>query len=368
MRIREQPLEKLDPEYDVVVGWIGDDDGALVEAAASVLDHLAKLNVITPSDAARYREAGTALATDLADDWIRTELGERALREHRRAQEETWTRMYEALVSIEAKVGNCQVPVEVEVEGVSLGRWVYKQCTIERQAALRPDRAARLNAIPTWTSRIGHDKAFWRSRDQYLGWVTGRTSGGLCGEEAWDTRAATLWASALRATRRDLQAEGSDLAADKLKAIAAIPGWSWDPYEDGFDAKIATLRDHLRESGKTIADIRQRDVWEGQPIGVWINSWRTRRSRLTPERQTALETLPGWTWNQRGDQWDAGLEQLEQFGASNGHVRPSHTADSDEERALARWKRNNKNCLQGKNTDRADRLRDLLSRYGETMP
>jgi hypothetical protein len=36
---------------------------------------------------------------------------------------------------------------------------------------------------------------------------------------------------------------------------------------------------------------------------VWLNFWRTCRDVLSASQEAELVVLPGWTWDQRGDQW-----------------------------------------------------------------
>ena len=41
---------------------------------------------------------------------------------------------------------------------------------------------------------------------------------------------------------------------------------------------------------------------DGVKLGHWVATQRKsyRRGKLSPERQKALESLPGWEWNARG--------------------------------------------------------------------
>ncbi|MCM3886703.1 Helicase associated domain protein [Frankia sp. R82] len=366
IRIREADLEKTDERYDVAVRWLGDSIDAVAEAAVAVLDHLATLGLVPPATAAEYRGDGVLRASETADRWIRERLGENALKEDRRLQDEAWARMHAALVEFEAASGHCRVPAGIRVEGVELARWVHKQRTLHRRSRLNEHRVQALLKTPSWSFGLVHDETFWDGYQRYLAWTPIRAEGQPVPEGTWDTRTATVWASNLRTRRKDLQAKGADLPADRLDAMAQVPGWSWDPFDDEFGAKVATLRTYVEETGNTLADIKQRDIWRSAKIGTWVNSWRTRRDQLTPSRQAELETLPGWKWNKHEDQWGSTFAELRIFYAEY-RVKPSLNAASEGERRLARWKRNNKNRLQRQNTDHANRLRALLAEHGETM-
>lgn len=364
VRIREHHLEKLDAKFDVVVEFNADED----DAALKVLDHLVSLGIVTAVQAEDYREAGGPRASGQAEEWIRDKLGERALGEDRRSHADAWLRMYAALLAFEAETGHCRVPADVLIEGVDFARWVHKQRTIYRKGKMTPERVRKLLEIPSWSFESPHEVEFWSRYHRYVAWIERREGTAEAAGEHVDSRAMTVWASNLRKRRQRLRSRGEDLPSDQLKAMASIPGWRWNPSEDEFQEKFTILQGFVAEVGCTVADIKQRDRWRGHRIGSWINVWRTRRDHLSLEHQLLLETLPGWTWAKRKDAWDSKFAELEKFADVHGHVKPSLTAASEDERALARWKRNNKNRLQGKENEKAQRLRQLLARYDEQMP
>ena len=43
-----------------------------------------------------------------------------------------------------------------------------------------------------------------------------------------------------------------DLPAYQLQAIESIPGWQWNPAEEGFETKIDILKEYLTDTGKTV--------------------------------------------------------------------------------------------------------------------
>ena len=356
VRVREHPLTLINPDFDVTVGFqAGADD-----MAVTVLDRLTALGAVPGEAAPRYRELAADGAVNL--EWAsklahRRLNGESSAREHP-SQSEAWDQMYSALGAFATRHGHCCIPAGVEVRGVDLGRWVHKQRTRYRRGGMPTDRTERLQAIPGWSFESSHVAEFWAKYAKYLA-ATGSGEGPLA-------RSATVWASNLRTRRARLQALGQDLPPYQLEAMATVPGWKWDPSEEAFQAKIIVVRDYLHRSGRSVADIKQRDQWHGNKIGMWINSWRNRRDELLQNHRQALAELPGWAWSDRRDQWEKKFSALAAFGQVNGHIKPPLTA-GEGEHALAVWKRNNKNRLKGHNNDRARRLRDLLVSYGEHM-
>ena len=49
------------------------------------------------------------------------------------------------------------------------------------------------------------------------------------------------------------------------------------------------------------AQVPKAEVFEGVPLGVWVQTWRYgyRRGSLNTDRVTWLEALPGWWWATR---------------------------------------------------------------------
>lgn len=361
VRIREAPLERLDKTYDVVVGFGAEPE----EAAADVLDHLAQLGLVDTVAAIRYRALGGPQGTETAWQWIRERIGEQALKIEYMAHNDAWDSMFQALMAYAAEADDCYPADDVEADGRSLARWCRKQRGLQRQGRLRPDRAERLATIPTWSRDTAYEAGFWSRYRAYLKRAQAMDPGER--EKAMLSCEATVWANNLRSRRDDLRAQGRDLPDDQLKALEEIPGWSWTPYQDGHTAKVEALRQFVAATGRPLSSIKQREEWNGLPVGVWLNSWRTRRDRLSGRQVTDLEALPGWTWNQRGDQWEEMLLQLTTFGEKHGHIRSSLTLGDEQEKALARWKRNQKHRLQGSDDARARALRVLLAQYGEEL-
>ncbi|MBC3842052.1 hypothetical protein GXW82_23285 [Streptacidiphilus sp. 4-A2] len=362
VRIREAPLDLLDPTYDVRVGLLAEPESA----AADVLDHLAVLRVVNPAAAERYRALDAPQAEETARRWIREQIGEQAARRlEYSAQNDAWDSMFEALVAYEANAGDCYPTDEARVDGRNLGRWCRKQRGLQRTGYLRADRAERLATIATWSSQTAFEAEFWATYDKYV-WRAELTDPQER-EQRLPSRDATVWATNLRRRRTELIARGDDLPGDQVEAMEKLPGWSWDPYQDAHDRKVEMMQQFCAVTGRHVSSIKQREEWNGHPVGIWLNSWRTRRDVLSASQEAELAALPGWSWDQRGDQWTSMLQQLVNFGAERGHIRPSLTKGNDQEKALARWKRNNKNRLQGREDDQALQLRALLAQYGETL-
>ncbi|MEV3912607.1 helicase associated domain-containing protein [Streptomyces canus] len=360
VRIREAPLAPLDPTFDVVIGFMA----AAEDAAVDVLDHLAGLGLVGKAEAYRYREDSFAGPQNrpLAARWIRDRLGEAALRVERNLHKERWARMYAALVDYEAIEGHCYPSDrEVTVGGVDLARWVRKQRALAASGGLDDERARRLSTVESWSTENAHDASFRRQRDLYRSAVLNES-------RAMEGREATVWANNIRMTRKRLADQGEDLPAWKLEALASIPGWSWDPFEEGFLTKVVILQNFTAQTQRSVGSIKQKEEWSGHRLGVWVNSFRSRRATYDAERRAVLEELPGWAWTPQEDTWNTTLAELGVWAAEHGRVPRAHASDATERR-LGVWKRNNKSKRQGRTDDeQAVRLRALLAEYDEHMP
>ncbi|WP_185893880.1 Helicase associated domain protein [Streptomyces sp. WAC05950] len=364
VRIREAPLTPLDTTFDVVVRFLANPE----EAAADVLDHLAALGLVMQQDAQSYRAHGRPMASELAKQWIKAKLGEQALRAERRLQDEAWDRMYDALLQFEEQNGH-SYPSDEEwtVERADLGRWARKQRWLQREGRLREDRVIRLANIESWSDRTAYEAEFWQGYERYLADTLAKQTAEAEHQDLMPQRVATIWASNLRSRRKARQQQGEDLPAEQLEAMAKVPGWSWAPFEAQFQAKVDALWQYWNETERPIETVKQREVWNGHPVGVWLNSFRTRRDRLDALQQHELQRLPGWSWSPQQEKWDRNLCALRRFAELNGHANPSRTSEDPGEKALATWKRNNKNKLQGRADANASALRELLKTYGENM-
>ncbi|MFE9455076.1 helicase associated domain-containing protein [Streptomyces sp. NPDC006739] len=275
---------------------------------------------------------------------------------------EQWARMYAALVDYETVEGHCYPSDwEVAVDGANLARWVRKQRALAASGGLGDERARRLSAIDSWLAENAYDASFRRQCDRYRAAVLNERG-------AMEARKATVWANNVRMTRKRLADQGEDLPAWRLEALASIPGWSWDPFEEGFLAKVVILQNFVAETQRSVGSIKQREKWSGHRIGLWISSFRNRRATYDAERRAVLEELPGWAWTPQEDAWSATLAELRVWAAEHGRMPRAHASEATERR-LGVWKRNNKSKRQGRtNDDQAVRLRTLLAEYGEHMP
>ncbi|MDX5929436.1 helicase associated domain-containing protein [Acidiphilium acidophilum] len=89
------------------------------------------------------------------------------------------------------------------------------------------------------------------------------------------------------------------LSAERIAALEAIPGWTWDAVgSEQWEKGIEALRAFVEREGHT--SIRHKHVEpDGFKLGHWACARRTeyRQGNLSDKRIEELESIPGWTWN-----------------------------------------------------------------------
>ncbi|GAB2561314.1 DEAD/DEAH box helicase [Nocardia heshunensis] len=77
---------------------------------------------------------------------------------------------------------------------------------------------------------------------------------------------------------------------------------------------------HAAENGT--ARIPVELVVEGFPLGQWASVQRGQYSKgkLSDDRRSKLEELPGWSWDVLSDQWDVWIGLMNKFIAEHGHA------------------------------------------------
>ncbi len=108
-----------------------------------------------------------------------------------------------------------------------------------------------------------------------------------------DTRVAPgvaigSWATVMRTRYRQ-----GTLAAWLCEGLEAIPGWTWTPLADRKRGYAARLAAYVRDGGLTLEELLA--------LGRWIRLRRTdfARGKLRRGLRQALETISGWSWEQR---------------------------------------------------------------------
>ena len=89
------------------------------------------------------------------------------------------------------------------------------------------------------------------------------------------------------------------LSKEREERLEALPDWSWDPHEDGWEKGFTTLLSFKKIYGHVVVD--QEYVFYRFRLGRWVANQRYRRDELSTERLAKLESL-GFVWDAKGRQ------------------------------------------------------------------
>jgi superfamily II DNA or RNA helicase len=236
----------------------------------------------------------------------------------------TWEFTYGALQRYAEQRGHARVPVGHVENGVALGRWVNKQRT--RRHSLNEAKRRSLEQIPGW-AWDSHDITFMRAYAVLQRYVEREGTARVPQSHVEDGFNLGVWVN----TQRQ-QKDG--LPADRRSLLESLPGWTWNPIQEAFDANCVLLTKYAEREGHT--RVPQSHVEDGHPLGKWVNKQRSRRAGLDPARRSRLEALPGWTWSARNEAFDDALSALQSFATSFGHTQvPLSHKENDVD--LGRW-------------------------------
>lgn len=179
-----------------------------------------------------------------------------------------------------------------DTDGYRLGSWVTTQRHSFAQGRLEPDRARRLDELPcwSWNSRDTRwEEGFRRLKnyaDQY-----GKAQVSQSYEDADGYRLGS-WITTQRVAY-----DRSTLSADRQRRLEMLPGWSWDPLTDSWEARYAQLSEYVTKYGTS--RVPQTGPADEGVLGRWVQTQRSNfaAGKLTREQIERLEVLPDWRWS-----------------------------------------------------------------------
>lgn len=274
--------------------------------------------------------------------------------------DEAWEKGLRILEEHIATGGDPNVPISyVTSGGFKLGAWVDRQRLLWLDQRLDQHRAARLNAVTSWS--WVRDKGLNGSLDwedsfsrllEYLD-----REGHVAvprGHEALDGFRLGDWVRSQKKSR-------SRLSPERKRRLEELPGWKWTvgiPREVRWEQAFQALRDFAAIQGDArvakdfIAD-------SGFRLGSWVHKQRSEISRLSLEQKEQLEALPGWTWDALRDRWEVGFRHAVEFAKREGHAKVRLDFVTDNGFRLGSWIHNQRNQRMNMSEQRRSRLEAL---------
>jgi hypothetical protein len=225
--------------------------------------------------------------------------------------------MLQAFVKVH---GHARVPQEYrdQATGYALGAWVATRRYEHRRGLLTKRFVEQLSTVQGWAWGRGPARvqlSFDEYVRQFRDWLD--RHGRPPDASTADGRRLLSWMSRTRESRRK-----ASLTGEQIRVVDELARLSSElRADDDFRAALNALRAFADQHGN--ARVPNRHRTSGINLGNWTRRQKDEfsRSRLAPHRRQLLESVPGWTWNTRQDQFQRGLAFLRQFVRREGHAR-----------------------------------------------
>jgi hypothetical protein len=252
--------------------------------------------------------------------------------------DEMWLETFEILREYVSSTGSANPPATASFsfKGRPLGKWASKQRANFKNDRLDANRIALLESLPGWLWDPYKDE--WmivfeavREAAERLG----HTSLPDSEKNPISQRPLNRWIINQRS-------KGPSLSPDKIKLLESLPGWSWNPSSERYEAGIALLKLFIGKHGHSRVP---KDWPEQENVNLFsfVNSARGtyRSGEMIPERIAEFEALDGWAWNLTETGWSRNFNEYKEFCESFKR-NPSRTSDESREKKLANWAKHQK--------------------------
>jgi len=254
--------------------------------------------------------------------------------------------------------GHARVPGGERVGTFQLGNWVAAQRRLRRREVLADERAQRLERLTGWVWST-QDADWDRALECLQRYIAREGHARVHPDHVEGDFALGRWVAKRRSADRN-----GGLDSERHGQLQAIPGWTWEPFQDDWEIGFAVLESFVKRMGA--ASPSDDHVEDGFSLGQWARVQRVTRKKdkLSDDHVRRLEGLPRWSWSVRTSRWEEGLARLAAFADTNGHTRVPQGYLDESGFRLGQWVSVQRQAYrQGKlGPDRAERL-EALARW-----
>ena len=126
------------------------------------------------------------------------------------------------------------------------------------------------------------------------------------------------------------------LTPERKTRLELLDGWVWDVLHASWEEGFSYLTKYAEQEGHVKVSFSY-ETEDGFKLGNWVTTQRVNRDKLTPERESRLESLDGWIWGVRADAWEEGFSYLTKYIEQEGHARVPTSYKTDDGFRLGSW-------------------------------
>jgi hypothetical protein len=186
--------------------------------------------------------------------------------------------------------GHSNVPTkELATDAFRLGQWVGNQRS--KPDKLSTERRRRLEELPGWSWNARTDQ--WEKGYIRLKEYVKREGNCLIHPKFIEADGFRLgkWVVSQR-TRKNT------FSAVRRAQLETLPGWSWAVREDKWEEGYSFMVQFVDRTGDCNVS-HNFTTEEGYRLGQWVQTQRSMHNKMSLERKSRLEALPGWLWHVR---------------------------------------------------------------------
>ncbi|MDP2762835.1 MAG: Helicase associated domain protein, partial [Sideroxyarcus sp.] len=198
-----------------------------------------------------------------------------------------WEKGFHCLKEFADREGHAEMPQNFKTaDGFPLGSWVTTQRISKDNIPL--ERIALLDALPGWTWNTVDKK--WNEgfcNLKKFAEINGHANAPI-GYTTGDGYRLGQWVSVQRGNKDTMSSERREL-------LETLPDWNWDPHAAKWEKGFSHLNEFVERERHCLPPALYKTD-DGYPLGSWVNTQRTTKDNMPPERKVRLEALPGWVW------------------------------------------------------------------------